>query len=51
MGSLAKNTMAKSCKWFRSGIEAVVAAVDNFFEHIDSQYVPLPTSVYFNKIG
>jgi hypothetical protein len=29
MGSLAKNTMAKSCKRFRSGIEAVVAADDN----------------------
>jgi hypothetical protein len=32
MGSLAKNTMAKSCKRFRSGIEAVVVVDDNFIE-------------------
>jgi DNA-binding transcriptional regulator/RsmH inhibitor MraZ len=30
IGSLAKNTMTKSCKRFRSRIEAVIAADDNF---------------------
>jgi hypothetical protein len=50
MGFPARNTKEKSCKRFRSRIEAAVAADDNFIEEIDSQYVPLPTSFYFNEI-
>jgi hypothetical protein len=47
MGFLARNTMEKYCKRFRSRIDA---ADDNFIEEIDSQYVPLLTSFYFNEI-
>ncbi len=32
MGFLARNTMEKYCKRFRSGIEAAVVADDNFIE-------------------
>jgi hypothetical protein len=39
MVSLARNTVAKACKRFR------------FIEKPDSQYVPLPTCFYFNKMG
>ncbi len=50
MGFLARYTVEKFSKRFRSRIKAVVAADDNFIEKIDSQYVPLLTSFYFKKI-
>jgi hypothetical protein len=36
MGFLARNTVAKSCKRFRSRIEDIVAADGNFIEYMDS---------------
>jgi len=51
MGFLARNTVAESCKRFRSQFKAVVAADGSLIDYTDSQYVLLPTCVYFNKIG
>jgi hypothetical protein len=51
MGSLDRDTMAKACKRFKSSTEALVADAGHFIEKVDSQYVPLPISFYFDKIG
>ncbi len=43
VGSLARSTVSKACKRFRSRIEDVVDDDGSFIEKMDSQYVSLPT--------
>jgi hypothetical protein len=41
MGSLGRDTLAKTCTSFRSRIEAVFKADGSFIEYFDCQYVSL----------
>jgi hypothetical protein len=41
MGSLDRDTVAKASRWFRSQIEAVVAAEGDFIELMHSEYIYL----------
>jgi hypothetical protein len=51
MGSLGRDTLAKTCTSFRSRIEAIFTADGSFMEYFDCQYVSLLIFFYFNKIG
>jgi hypothetical protein len=51
MGSLGRDTLAKTCMCFRSRIKAVFTANGSFIEYGDCQYVSLLIFFYFNKIG
>ncbi len=51
MGFFDRDIMARTCRRFCSWMEAVVAAYGYFTKFVNSQYISLFYSFYFNKIG
>jgi hypothetical protein len=49
-GSLARDTLAKACRSFRSRIEVVFTADGSFIEGVDSQYVHLQFVLLQNNL-